>query len=560
MRVFSIIFTAFIFLGSPLKAQNVPEHISNKPLYEFIDELANDHIIEISSAVKPYSRQLISIKLKEAYRQKEKLSDRQLFELNMYLNDFSLELNEKTESKFALVKKDSTFLWSLLPPTLIYKDSLFRFNLKPVYGIQYCTNENDSLRHTWGGLAVHSYVGENWSVWASLRDNQQKGGRLARPSYLTQSQGGAYKGLTGGGKGGEFSEMRAGISWSWSWGSLSFEKDHVMMGDNYHSPSILSGRTPSYPMIKLQMQPTHWLDFHYHHGWLVSKVVDSLRSYVPYEGAPERVIYQPKYISANMFTITPIEKLDISVGNSIIYSDMDVYPGYLIPFAFYKSIVHTQSQYTGHNHNSAMFFNLSSRNIKHLHLYGTWFVDEFSVTRIGDDERTNFTGTKAGFRLSNWPIPNTAITAEYTFTYPKTYQHRTPSTTFETNRFNLGHYLTDNARELYLALSIKPFRGLSIDFSYLIAEKGNVVPYLYGEGRVDRDPFMEEVVWSNKTLSLKTRYSFYNNFSIFAEFYQKDIQGFDKDGTSAGEYLDMFTPEIFHGWTNTLSFGMQLGF
>ncbi len=560
MKKYLITLSVFFSLVGGSFCQSVPEHISNRPLYDFLDELANEHIISLSSAVKPYSRSFIAKKLTEAYENKATLSPRQLHQIEVYLNDFAPELREKVKSRLAIVERDSTFIWSLLPPVMNYSDSLFRFSLKPVYGIQYYKNENGSIRHTWGGLAAHSYVGDNWAVWASLRDNQQKGGRLARPAYLVQSQGGAYKGITGGGKGGEFSEMRAGISWSWSWGSLSFEKDHVVIGDNYNGANILSGRTPSYPMVKLHMNPAPWLNFNYHHGWLVSKEIDSLRTYTPYEGAPERKIYLPKYISVNMFTFTPVERLDISIGNSIIYSDMDVYPGYLIPFAFFKSIVHTQSQNTGHNHNSAMFVNVSSRNIRHLHLYGTWFVDEFSVTRIGDSERTNFTSTKAGFRLSNWPLKDISITGEYTFTYPKTFQHRTPSTTFETNRFNLGHYLKDNSRELYMSIEAKPLKGMNLFVSYLHAEKGNLRPYIYGVGPMDRDPFMDDVVWRNKTVSIGGSYLFYNNISLFAEFHQKDIRGYDVDGVTAQEYLDMFTPEIFHGWNNTFTFGLQMGF
>jgi hypothetical protein len=88
----------------------------------------------------------------------------------------------------------------------------------------------------------------------------------------------------------------------------------------------------------------------------------------------------------------------------------------------------------------------------------------FLVTRIRDDDRTNFTSTKGGFRLSNWPLNNVAMTAEYTFTFPKTYQHRTPVTTYETNNFNLGHYLRDNSRELYLGLQLSQLKGYRLMF------------------------------------------------------------------------------------------------
>lgn len=555
-----IFYIFFVILSSGVFSQAIPEHISNRALYDFIDELANDHIIEIKSVAKPYSRSFIAEKLREASESKEKLTSRQQRQLEMYINDFAIELDIVKKSDVTIYKKDSTILWSLFTPTLDYRDSLFRFSLRPIYGIQYYTNENGQIRHTWGGAEVNAYIGNHVSVYVSLRDNQQKGERLATPLYFTQALGGAYKGVTGGGTGGEFSEMRGGISAAWSWGALYFEKNHLMWGDNYHGANIFSGRTPSMPMIRLHLHPAKWLDFQYYHAWLNSMVIDSTRSYLPYDGAPYKKVYYDKYIAANIYTLRLIPRLDISVGNSVIYSDMDVYPGYLNPFFFYKSVVHTQTQGQSHNHNSAMFVNLSSRQIKHLHLYGTWFVDEFSKTRVGDDERTNFTSTKAGARLSNWPLKNVAITGEYTFTYPMTYQHRTPTTTFETNNYNLGHYLRSNARELYVSLSVKPYRGLTIEAAYVKAENGNEYPYLYGTGTLDDKPFLKDITWSNETMSFKVNYLLYNNFSIFAEYLDMNIRGYDVDGITAEEYLDKFTPDLFHGKTQTVTFGMQLGF
>ncbi len=548
-----------LFAGLNTTSQTIPEHHSNKALYDFIDELANSHIIEIRSVAKPYPRSFIAQKLKTAYSRKDELTNRQLFLLKRYINEFAIELDIERQSDVTIYKKDTTLLWSLFQPTLDYRDTLFRLSLRPVYGIRYFTNENGQIRHTWGGVEVNSYVGDNWSVYVSLRDNQQKGARLATPTYLTQELGGAYKGITGGGQGGEFSEMRGGISASWDWGAIYFEKNHITWGDNYHGANIFSGRTPSFPMIRLHLHPADWLDFHYYHGWLVSMEVDSIRTYIPYDGSPAKKVYHNKYIAANMYTLTLLPRLNISIGNSTIY-DNEIYPGYLIPFFFYKSVVHTQTRGLGHNHNSAMFLNVSSRQIKNLHVYGTWFVDEFSITRVGDDERTNFTSTKAGARLSNWPVRNVSLTGEYTFTYPKTFQHRTPTTTFETNYFNLGHYMRDNSRELFLALNAQPYKGLHIELSYLKAEKGNLFPYLYGEGRQDKDPYMKDVVWTNETIALKLRYMFYNNFSIFVEYNNMNIQGYDVDDKTAEEYLNMFTPGLFHGITNTFSFGLQLGF
>jgi hypothetical protein len=559
----SIVVCGYSFLyNESSSAQSSPEHISNQAVYDFLDELANDGVIEIVSIIKPFSRAFIAGKLLEAEGQRERLTRRQGAMLDFFINDYGLELNREIWRDVTIAKRDSTFAWSFLPPMFSYRDSLFRFYLKPVIGAQYYLSDNGNIRHSWGGASVHAYIGNNWAVWASLRDNQQIGDRLASPEFLTQALGGNYKGITGGGAGGEFSEMRGGISWSWNWGSLSLEKDHIMWGDNYNGANILSGRTPSYSMIKLHMKPASWLDFNYHHGWLHSMVTDSLRSYFPSPGDPMKTVYHNKYLASNIFTITPFSRLNVSLGNLVIYSEPNVRPEYLIPFMFYKSIVHTQTAgVRGHNHNSAFYVNFSSRQIRHLHLYATWFVDEFSLTRIGDPNRTNFTSTKTGFRLNNWPLKDVALTGEYTFTYPKTFQHRTPVTTYTSNNFNLGHYLQDNAKEIFLSVRVKPFRGLFFEMSYLLAEKGNVVPYIYNTpGSVDRDPFMKDVVWSNSTFTFGAQYILYNNFNFFADYRISDIRGYDVDERPAQEYLNLFTPSFFQGKNNIFTFGMQIGF
>ena len=55
-------------------SQEVPHPLNNYGVYDFIDELANDQIISVNSAIKPYSRLFIAKCLKEADEQREKLS------------------------------------------------------------------------------------------------------------------------------------------------------------------------------------------------------------------------------------------------------------------------------------------------------------------------------------------------------------------------------------------------------------------------------------------------------------------------------------------------------
>ncbi len=117
-------------------------------------------------------------------------------------------------------------------------------------------------------------------------------------------------------------------------------KDQIQWGLNYNGANIFSGRTPSFPMIKLDLSPVKWFDFHYYHGWLVSEVVDSSRSYITSNG-DYRAVYRNKFIAANIFTFKLWSYLHLSFGNSIIYSDNNVQLAYLIPVLFYKSVDHT---------------------------------------------------------------------------------------------------------------------------------------------------------------------------------------------------------------------------
>lgn len=542
-----------------LRAQEIPEHISDKNIYLILDELATQGVIELNSAIKPYTRAYIAKKLTEAAASEKPLSEAQQKEVNLLLKDYTLETGKEHRAFINLAKPGQSTQISLLPPVFNYQDSLFRVSIKPVYGIRYISNPNGNVRHTWGGVSANAYIGKNWAIWASLRDNYQTNEVLAMPGYFTTDEGGNYKIGVQGRSGGDYSEMRAGIAWSWKWGSLSFSKDHVSWGDNYHGSNIFSGRTPSFAMVKLKLDPARWFSFTYYHGWLVSEVIDSSRSYYS-QPATYRAVFRDKYLAANMFTFKPFKGLFVSAGNSIIYSDTKVQPAYLIPFVFFKSIDHTLSHNID-NQNSQMFLNISSRQLKYLHLYASVFIDEFSISRVGDPEKSNFTSYKTGFSLSGWQVTNLTLRAEYTRSNPITYKHRVETLTFESNRFNLGHYLRDNSHEWYVALSWRPIAGLYANLSWFLAEHGNEFTYdLNGTVPVDENPFMEEVTWRNTTLALDVRYLLWNNLSVFAGFSQSDIRGYDVDGKTSQQYLDQYTPDLYHGKNGTINLGFQMGF
>jgi len=317
-----------IILYAPTHAQVVYEHVSNTAIYDYLDELANNKVIVLQSVVKPYSRVFIAEKLMEADGKRDMLNDRQSKELDFYMHGFRLEVGEYgVGSDWGdLFKKHETFGTSLNPLAFLYKDKVFTMSIKPIWGVQYYFNDYGTVHHRWGGAEAYAYVGKHLSFYANLRDNRESEW-LSAPSYLNQRQGVPVKGAGDGGV--DFSEMRGGIFYTWKWGHVGLVKEHNTWGNNYNGPNIFSSKPPSYGMIKLQIKPAKWFEFNYFHGWLVSEVVDSSRSY--WDDDVYREVFHPKYVAANMFTFTPWQGLDLSVGNSIVYSDIGVQAVYLIP-------------------------------------------------------------------------------------------------------------------------------------------------------------------------------------------------------------------------------------
>lgn len=514
--------TVFCFLLFPpvTRSQVVYQDLTNTAVYRFIDELANLKIISVQSAVKPWSRAFIAGKLAEAAEKKEQLNKRQQKDLEFYLRDYNLELRSDLswfKKGKGLFKKKPTFGIPLSPLEFVYKDTLFTFALRPVWGISYLFNEHGTAYHRWGGAEIFGTIGKHVGFYTNLRDNTETS-ILSDPAYLTQDEGAAWKPDSKGG--GDYSEMRGGITFCWNWGSVALAKDHFQFGDNYHGSNILSGRTPSFPYFQLQMKPVSWFSYNFVTGWLVSGVVDESRSYNLTYGVRE--FYFNKFLSACMLTFTPVKRLDLSVGNSVVSCSEYYDPAYLSPLLFFFSFDHggDSLQKTYYGQNSQLFLNVSSRQIRHLHLYGTFFLDNLDHGDLS---------WKAGCHVDDFPLQNLAFTAEYTQTSPGTYTSPTATLDFSSNSYLLGHYLWDDSREIFLDLGYRPFRGLDLHFSY--------------ETQLHSDDYANEAVIAG------ARYEFINNAYVFLNYQYRKAE---KDQN--------YVPEMYKLTTNTVNAGFNIGF
>ena len=587
MRKHLLVISA-LFVSLASFSQDIPENLSYTQIYDFIDELAIDRIISINSVVKPYSRDYIAEKLREAQAKDSLLTKRQRDEVLFYLNDYALECDTVPKNIVSWTDK-KTFALSLLQPSFHYNNKHFKARVTPILGMDLIGGKKGLLMKRWFGADIQMDIVNHVSVWASFRDqsyngnylsndyfpmqvDKMYGARLAQPSFLNQVDGCEYKEAK---YGGDYSDLRGGIrAYAW-WGSIGLVKDVIQWGDAYNGSNIISGRAPSFPMLTLNLRPCKWFEINYIHGWLVSNVIDSTKYYVEnYNDGVTAKKYRPqnKFIAANMLTFTPIQGLNLSLGNAIVYAENNVQAAYFIPIAYYKSIDHllTKGLHNTENQNSMIFFNISSRNIKHLHLYGSVFLDEFNSQRLkkGNEERNPWS-YKVGFNVSNWPVKNLSVQGEFTRTNIINYKHSISALTWSSNSYCLGSYLGDNSQDIYVAVNYKPVRSLSLHLSYTNATKYNDYQYIRRlvEEALRQKPFNEKV-WQNDLVAFKAVYEVVNNAYAVVNVEWNNARGYtptseaiaSEDRLDAQGYLDKYTPKLYQGKNWTFTVGFSFGF
>jgi hypothetical protein len=260
-------------------------------------------------------------------------------------------------------------------------------------------------------------------------------------------------------------------------------------------------------------------------------------------------MYHNKYMAANMFTFRPFKGTELSVGNSVVYDYIYPHAGYLIPLTFFKAIDHSLTAGID-NMNSQLFLSASTRSLRHFHFHGTWFIDELQVGRITDPDSHNFFSFKGGASFTI--LPNFRFVAEYTWTNCLTFMHFVPTTTFESNQYNLGHYLEDNAKDLYLSASYHPWRTLQVKAYYNRSIKGPDHTELGTEPRDEIMPF-DPIAWESDRAGVLATAQLVHDLVLRLGVEWRNVEGDQA-------FLDRWTPDEYHGTTTTFRFGINYGF
>jgi len=593
------------------KAQNIPVPLTYSQIYDYLDELITDGVITAQTSVRPYTRRQVANMLVAAQNADSLLNKRQRADLAFYLNEFALE-RDTMVNNFVQYTDHRTFSLSLADPQFSYRmpNNLFKMRIRPILGADIMASKKGAILQRWWGAELQMDIARHVSVWGSLRDNSWSGNWLSKTYYPTEGdrmygarihygasqQAPALNNIAGvqykeADYGGDFSDSKGGISlYSW-WGSIGLQRENIRWGETYHASNILSGRNPAVPMLTLQLTPCPWFQFDYFHAWLVSNVLDSTYYYLEdnTQGTQTKH-YRPanKFMAANMFTFTPIRQLSFSFGNSIVYAERNVQAAYFIPFAFYKSLDHLLTKgLRTENQNSQAFASVSVRPVEHLHLYSSFYLDEFKFARLKkSNPENNPVSYLVGFNWGGWPLKGLSLKAEFMRSYIACYTHSVAVTAWTSNGYNMGHYMGDNAQSIYTELTYRPIRGMLLRLSYTNDMKYNSYAYLRGGGKdggisqtIAQKPF-DKCIYRNDEFRFDGIYEVHPNMYLTLTMGYNHARAFDNINSSAipsedlggidptspaqqtnsAYYLNKFCPFYFQGRNFTTSIAFSFGF
>lgn len=564
-----------------LSAQRIPQMIEYTEVYDFLEELTTDGVIQTNAAVKPYTRDYIAARLMEAQAKDSLLNKRQKEDLQFYLQDFALECDTLPTyysygHKHVTQWKTAVSNLNLADPSLhiLTKDKIFKMRVRPILGMDLSYNKKGLLTHRVYGAEIQMDIAHHVSIWGSIRDNswdgtrlkesyfptiydQISGARVTKPQYLNNLAGVQYKESN---YGGDFSDSRGGISlYAW-WGSISVQRERVTWGDAQHCSNILSAHNPAVPMVTLQLTPCKWFQFDYFHAWLVSNVIDSTYYYAEnYKEGVTKYNYRPanKFMAANMFTFMPCKYVQFGFGNSIVYAERNVQAAYFIPIAFYKSLDHLLTKgMSTENQNSQAFATITVRPTDHLRLYGSFFLDEFKLARLKkSNPQKNPISYLVGFNWSGWPVKGLALRGEFMRSYIATYVHSIAVLDYTSNSYQMGHYMGANAQSIWLQLSYRPTRSLRLTLDYTRDTKYTAYDYIRGDIKniISQTPF-KNAIWKNDEISFRAVYEVFNNCYAHVDM------AYNYARAGKAEDLDLYSPVYLQGKNLTMSCGLSFGF
>lgn len=511
-------FLWILFLCSSLSAQTVWEN-SNSEVYPYLYRLSQKGLIDFQDIIRPVSRQQIAKLLLELNGKKDQLTKVEKAELGFYLQEYN-PIESNSEDKVHLIKKDEN---KRLRGLYIHTKD-FQLNADPIGSLMQVSGTNQGFTQMSNGLEFWGQA-KGFAFQFYYRDYTESGTGIYQ--FRNESpETGVIKLFNPSNTHQNFSEIRANISYAWKNGSISLGKDRLLWGYGENGRMVLSDKAPTYPYLRFDYNPFKWLSFNYTHAFLNSNIVDSVHSYGTGTGAGVsgdiRIQYIPKFMATHTLLFKPTKGLDISLGESIVYSDkLDV--GFLIPINFYKIYDNNRSNYNiNAGSNGQFFLQVSSRNhLKNTHLYGSLFIDELKVSTMFNPAKSrNQLGYTLGGSITDLIIPYLTLGAEYTRVNPFVYSNLIPAQYYTQYDLPLGDWMGNNFDRQIFFLKYTPIPKLKTYLRFQGIRKGGPGTITQQYTAEPQPPFLFDYQKKRTDIFFQLSYELINNFYLTGSYQQ----------------------------------------
>lgn len=412
-----------------------------------------------------------------------------------------------------------------------YRDSLFTFSFSPsLLVIKGSKAKKSYYKRSWG-FKMYGEIDQHFGFNIGFGENLEKGNSVDVKKQFSSETGGVLSQNKNNSI--EYSETTGSILYGNSWITTGLTKEFFTLGSGYRSQLVLSTKAPSFPSLYLRLTPAKWFTYYFMHGWLLSRVTDSLETYrtnIDLRSISSRTIEREKYFVMHALQIKPIENLSFTVGETIIYSDKSPYLGYFIPFLFYRSVDHAITfggKESGNN--GSIFVDWNYYHPLGFKLYGSAFLDEFSLTRFlkGESDRNQF-GYTVGSAIYDFGVKGLMTRLEYTRILPWVYSNWIPTQTYANANYLLGHYIGQNADQIFVQLDYHFMRGLETKFWGEHIRRGSMIA-IANQYELPGEAFLYGLRRNETNIGLEVSYEYLHD--LFGKIYYQYSNVTDEDKT-----------------------------
>jgi hypothetical protein len=380
------------------------------------------------------------------------------------------------------------------------------------------------------GLQFYGNLGSFVGFYFDLTDNhvtddRYEGTRI--PFEVWEESGWPYLTRRDNGKF-EFDDNVAYLSFNYKYFYVSYGREYNAWGVGHSGNMLLSENSTLYDQIKLVVR--YWR-FKFTH-------ITAFLQYISPEGR-ESIKNQPhidQYWSGNRLEFDAGKGVQIGLSEAVVYGDRSLQTGYLNPISFFKSVEH----YYGDRDNGVLGIDAEWRIFNGLKVYGEWFIDDITTTKLGTKWYGNKFGWQFGTLVVNplW-LKNSDILAEYSRIKPYVYSHNVE----DYNKYKhydtiLGHYIGPNSDLVFLRFRKRFSKFLMVSLEYQKYRHGSNTEDFNAGGDPDRgrgnedsteSTFLDGIRKTQESYGVSLQYEFIRNLFLVVHYRRINFQAFQPE-------------------------------